>query len=393
MYLNSFPLNEGMENGRKGMGKMRVAVVMPNHADLNSSLNNYVKTLQYIAEKKWADITLFTDEKNALSLSGITVKKIRGFDYKTPLEKLLLLLGIPRDYYFGLEEHLKGYDVIVANNPEFYAYACQSYKIAKKHGKKFVLRTSQTVDGFFLYKVTKYLINPTMKKAYGYASCCIFANPEAKQRCIRLGLLKKGSRAIITGHATDTECFRPMKVKKPKNKVILSVGGLLKLKGHQYIIEALRMLQSEGHKDTELWIVGKGPYEGTLRSLVQRLGVEESVKFLGAKSHEDLAKIYNKASVFALANEQEITPAVNEALACGVPVVVVECGGYGFVVHGGKEGLIACKNDPEDLAAKMKMLLEEESYAKQMAGNGKKRVKRMFSIPVVARKVAIAFAK
>src|SRR3990167_2046186 len=104
MYLNSFPLNEGMENGRKGMGKMRVAVVMPNHADLNSSLNNYVKTLQYIAEKKWADITLFTDEKNALSLSGITVKKIRGFDYKTPLEKLLLLLGIPRGYYFGLEE-------------------------------------------------------------------------------------------------------------------------------------------------------------------------------------------------------------------------------------------------------------------------------------------------
>lgn len=382
-----------MENGRKGIGKTRVAVVMPNHADLNSSLNNYVKTLQYIAKKKWADITLFTDEKNALSLSGITVRKIRGFDYKTPLEKLLLLLGVPRDYYFGLEKHLKGYDVIVANNPEFYAYAYQSYKIAKKHGKRFILRTSQTVDGFFLYKVAKYIINPIVKKAYRYASCCIFANPEAEQRCIRLGLLERGGKTIITGHATDIGCFRPLKVGKPKNKAILSVGGLIKLKGHQHIIEALKALRDQGVKDVELWVVGKGPYERELRLLAKRLGLGSSVKFLGAKDHNELAKLYNQAAVFALANEQEITPAVNEALACGTPVVVMECGGLGFVVRGGKEGLIARKNDPEDLAAKIKRVLEGESYAKRMASNGKNRIKRMFSVPVVARKVAAAFVK
>ncbi len=330
----------GMANPMKKGGKgtiVRVAVVMPNHAELNSSLNNYVKTLHYIAKKGWADITLFTDEKNALSLEGITVKKIRGLDYKTPLEKLLLLLGLPRHYYFNLEDNLKGYDIIVANNPEFYAYACQSYKTAKKHNKKFILRTSQTVDGFFLYKITKYLINPIVKKAYGYASYNIFANPESKQRCVRLGLLEKNSRAIITGHATDTECFRPLSIRKPRNRVILSVGGLLKLKGHGYIIEALKMLHDGGYKDVELWIVGEGHYEDKLRSLAQDIGVDESVKFLGAKSHNELAKIYNQAEVFVLANEQEITPAVNEALACGTPVVVMECGGCGFVIRDGKE--------------------------------------------------------
>src|SRR3989338_6033718 len=247
------------------MKKMKVAIVMPNHFDLHSSLNNFIKTYQYLIKNKNIEVTLFTDEKNEVKVQGFRIEKIRGFDYKTPIEKGLFVLGIPRFYYKDLGEKLKGFDVITANNPEFYAYAYQSFKAAKRNGIRLVLRTSQTVEGFFLYKITKHIVNPFVKKAYDYAQFTIFTNPQAEERCLRLGLIDNKKKSVITGHATDTGCFRPLKMKKTGKKVLLSVGGLYELKGHHLIIQALKKIIEKGNKDAELWIVGKGYYESNLK--------------------------------------------------------------------------------------------------------------------------------
>ena len=142
---------------------------MPNHFDIHSSLNNFIKTYEHLIKNKNIEVTLFTDKKNNIKLKNFKIEKINGIDYKTILGKVLFLLGIPRFYYTGLTKKLKGYDVINANNPEFYAYAYQAYKAAKKYNTRFILRTSQTVDGFFLFKLTKYIVNPIVKKAYDYA--------------------------------------------------------------------------------------------------------------------------------------------------------------------------------------------------------------------------------
>jgi glycosyltransferase involved in cell wall biosynthesis len=375
----------------KTMRKLRVALVMPNHADLNSSLNNYVKTYQHLVKRRLIEVTLFTDQKNTLRLEHIHVEKIRGVDYGTILGDALLVLGIPRFYYCDLGSRLKDYDVIVANNPEFYAYAYQAYKAAKKHGRCLVLRTSQTVEGFFMYKAAKYIVNPVVRGAYAYASWNVFSNPEAEERCYRLGLLQRGKKVLITGHATDTACFKPLKVRKPSYPVVLSVGGLYKLKGHHYIMKALEALHRMGFPNAELWIVGKGKYEYFLREHAKMLGVADKVKFLGSQSHEQLAKTYNKSSVFVLANEQEVTPAVNEALACGIPVVMMECGGVSFVVSHGEEGLISRKYDIKDMAEKIAYVLKNKEKAAVMVKNGRNKILSQFSIEKVAAKMYRAF--
>src|SRR3989338_8341116 len=305
------------------MKALKVALVMPNHFDINSSLNNFIKTYQYLIKKKNIEVTLFTDKKNIVNIKNFKMQKINGLDYKTIFEKILFVLGIPRFYYTDLIKKLSGFDVITANNPEFYAYACQSYKAAKKYNTRFVLRTSQTVEGFFLYKLAKYVINPIVKKVYDYASWLIFTNPQAEERCLKLGLIDSKKKSVVTGHATDTETFRPIKVKKPNKTILLSVGGLYKIKGHHIIIQALKNIIDKGYKNIELWIVGKGYYENYLKNLAKKLKVEKNVKFLGSKGHNELAKIYNMSDIFVLANYQEITPAVNEALACEKPVVVM----------------------------------------------------------------------
>jgi glycosyltransferase involved in cell wall biosynthesis len=370
------------------MKKLKVAVVIPTHFDIHSSLNNLLKVYRYLIKNKNIEVTIFTDKKNDVNYKDFKVQKINGLDYKTIFEKLLFLLGIPRFYYIDLIKKLKGYDVIESSNPEFYLFAYQAYKAAKKYQARLIYRTSQTVEGFYLFKVTKYIIAPIARKAYNYASYLLFTNPKAVERCIKLGLVKKNSKnVVVMGHATDTGTFKPMNIKKNKSKIIiLSVGGLYKIKGHHLIIKALKKVIEKGH-NAELWIVGSGYYKDNLMKLAKKLNIENKVRFFGKKGHKELAKIYNISNIFVLANYQEITPAVNEAMACGKPVVAMECGGKGFVIPNENYGLISKRFDIEDMADKIIILIKNKELARKIANKGKQHIIKNFGIKNVAEKI------
>lgn len=374
------------------MKQIKVAVVMPTHTDLKSSLHVLVEIYRHLAKAKKIKADIFTDSKNLGSYEGIGTVRIKGFDYNTVLAKILLVLGIPRYYYPDLIEKLEGYDIIESSNPEFYIFAYQSYLAAKKYNARLMLRTSQTVEGFFLFRLSKYLILPFAKKAYSYSSRLFFTNPEAAERAVNLGLIEKNSKKIvITGHATDTSVFRPLKVKKPGKPVILSVAGLYKIKGHHLIIKALSKVRER--IDAELWIVGEGYYKKELEELAERLNLSNNVRFLGSKSRKELAEIYNMADVFALANYQEITPAVNEALACGVPVVVMECGGRKFVIPDESYGFVSKKFDISDMASKIAKAIENRELARKTTKKGRARILKNFSLGKVADKFYNSFVK
>ena len=373
------------------MAKLRVAVVIPTHFDIHSSLNNLLKVYRHLIKNKNVEATIFTDKKNNAEYKDFKIEKINGVDYKTVWEKILLVLGIPRFYYTDLVEKLKGYDIIESSNPEFYGFAYQSYKAAKRYNARLVYRTSQTVEGFYLFKLTKYLVIPIVKKAYDYAAYLLFANPQAEKRAFNLGLTKNRDKCIIIGHPTDTKTFRPLEVKNIKDTpVLLSAGGLYKIKGHQLIIKSLKRRIDRGY-DAELWIVGEGYYKKQLARLTKKLGIEGKVKFLGKKSHEELASIYNIADIFVLANYQEITPAVNEAMSCGKPVVVMECGGRGFVVPDESYGLVAKKFNIDDMAGKIIILIKNKDMAKNIAKKGRSHILKNFSIEKVAEKLYKSF--
>ncbi|MBI3026888.1 glycosyltransferase family 4 protein [Candidatus Woesearchaeota archaeon] len=368
------------------MKKLRVAVVIPTQPDIKSSLQNLLKVYEYLIKKYRIEVTIFTDAKNNFSYKNFKVEKINSLDYRTVIEKIFLLLGFPRFYYFDLIGKLKGYDAIESSNPEFYWFAYQSYLAAKKYKIRLIYRTSQTIEGFFLFKYTKPIALYFAEKACNYARYLLFANPEAEKRCINLGLLQKGSKkSVVIGHPTDVHCFKPMNVKKNSRPVVLSVGALYKLKGHDMIIRAAKEIIDRGY-DIELWIVGEGYYKDELVQLSEGLGIGDKIKFLGAKSHAELAVIYNMSSVFVLANTQEITPAVNEALACRIPVLVMDCGGVEFAVKNKEYGIVTKKFDVNDMANGIKMLLDNKKYAEKLADKGRRYILNNFTIGKVAEK-------
>ena len=369
------------------MAKLSVAVVIPTQPNIKSSLRNLLKVYEYLMRKYKIEATIFIDRKNKFSYKNFKVQKINGIDYKTPIEKILLFLGLQRDYYTDLIEKLKGYDIIETSNPEFYWFAYQSYIAAKKYNSRLIYRTSQTVDGFYLFKFTKMVPISIAKKAYSYAKWLLFTNPKAAERCMRLGLTEKNSeKTVLIGHATDTKTFRPLNLKREKNKtILLSVGGLYRIKGHHLVIKALKKIVEKGF-NAELWIVGEGYYKDSLMRLAKNLDLENNVKFLGAIEHKELAVLYNKADIFVLANFQEMTPAVNEALACKKPIVAMECGGFEYAIPDDSYGLMAKKFDVNDMAQKIIYLIKNEAAADKMAEKGRKRVMENFTIEKVGEK-------
>lgn len=374
------------------MPKLKVAVVIPTHFNIKSSLQNLLKVYEYLVKKYDFEVIIFIDKRYHFEYKNFKVQSISGLDHKTIFEKILMFLGLQRDYYIDLTKKLRGYDVIETSNPEFYWFAYQSYLAAKKYNSRLVLRTSQTVDGFYLFNITKFITISITRKAYKYAKYLLFTNPEAAERCSRLGLIERNSKkAVIIGHATDTNTFKPLNIKKDKSKtILLSVGGLYEIKGHHLIIKALRKVIDRGF-DAELWVVGDGYYKNELVSLTKKIRLEKNVKFLGSKGHVELAEIYNKSDIFVLANYQEMTPAVNEALACDLPVVVMECGGRDFVIPDENYGLVSKKFDVEDMAEKIIKLIKGKRLANKIAENGRKRVLENFSIEKVAEKFYKAF--
>lgn len=117
---------------------------------------------------------------------------------------------------------------------------------------------------------------------------------------------------------------------------LASVGNLIRSKGHHTVIEALTTIAN-----AELLIAGRGPEEGNLKRLADRLGVADRVRFVGVLPQSELRKLYSAADCLVLASEREGCPNVLlEAMACGTPVVAGAVGGIPEVVASDEAGVL-----------------------------------------------------
>ena len=140
---------------------------------------------------------------------------------------------------------------------------------------------------------------------------------------------------------------------RPQDRLAVSVGALLPIKGQALAIEALTSLPA----DIQLALAGTGPHEAALRMRAAALGVASRVQFLGAVSHEALPVLLSAADVMVLPSEREgLANAWIEALACGTPLVIPPIGGAGEVVRCAAAGRLA-ERTPAAIAAAIADLL------------------------------------
>jgi glycosyltransferase involved in cell wall biosynthesis len=126
-------------------------------------------------------------------------------------------------------------------------------------------------------------------------------------------------------------------------RVVLSVGNLIPLKGHDLVIRAVA-----GIDDATLCIVGDGPERASLSRLTEELGISLRVRFLGEMAQDRLAEYYNAADVTVLASSNEGLPnVILESMACGTQVIATRVGGVPEVMTNPTMGVMVEQRHPD----------------------------------------------
>lgn len=117
-------------------------------------------------------------------------------------------------------------------------------------------------------------------------------------------------------------------------KIVLSVGRMVKYKGMHHIIEAAPDIL-ELYPDTKFVFLGQDQgYLETLKKLAQENNVLDKCVFTGKISQEEVYAYYSIADVFTLASTGEGFGIVAlEAMSAGIPCVLADYGGLRGVLN------------------------------------------------------------
>ncbi|MBI4722800.1 MAG: glycosyltransferase family 4 protein [Candidatus Stahlbacteria bacterium] len=200
----------------------------------------------------------------------------------------------------------------------------------------------------------------------------------------------------------DLTTFYPMdtinrvSTDKDKEKIVLSIGRLIELKGYTYLLDAMQIIQNRCK--VKLIIIGEGNEEQRLKeqSRLKKLEVE----FLGFKSKNDLNYYYNLCDVFVLPSitdsnglQEGLGLVLLEAMSCKKPVIGTNSGGIPDIVKDNETGLLVPEKDPEALANAIEKLLIDEKLAVRLANNGYNYVVDNFSPHKIANMMVNVYSE
>jgi len=159
--------------------------------------------------------------------------------------------------------------------------------------------------------------------------------------------------------------------------IILSVGNLKPIKGHDLLIRAMERLAHRAD-NTMLVFVGHDHQQGHLQTLARRLLPNIDVCFVGAVAN--LRPWYQAADLFVLPSRSEGMPnALLEAMACGVPAIATSVGGVPEIIRDGTNGLLVPPDDIIVLANAIRALLVDRTRRRVLGGAGQLRVRTAFA--------------
>ncbi len=173
---------------------------------------------------------------------------------------------------------------------------------------------------------------------------------------------------------------------RPATRLVVA-ANLLEVKGHVYLIDAVRLLRDRGF-DVALDVAGGGPLRPALEARVARHALGDRVRFLGVLPHDALLDGLRAGRWTAMVLPSIVTPSgvqegipvsLIEAMACGVPVVSTRTGGIPELLEDGA-GLLVRHGSGEELAGAIEALATDPELRLRVARAGARRVKDSFAI-------------
>jgi len=240
------------------------------------------------------------------------------------------------------------------------------------------------------------------QRVFGRAGAVTACSQDLAERAIALGA--PPDRTDVVPYGVDLARFKPAPELRAELRaslgmprgapLLVSAGRLVRKKGFEYLIDALRSLDAT----VQLAIAGDGDLDGELRARAAAAGVADRVRFLGDVPQDAVASWLAAADIAvvpsvrdASGNVDGLPNTVLEALASATPVVATTAGGLRQAIRDEVSGLLVPERDPAALAAAITRLLANRSWAETLGKEGRASVIRQFGWGRVAEQFERAY--
>ncbi len=172
--------------------------------------------------------------------------------------------------------------------------------------------------------------------------------------------------------------------------IMLLVGGNVQRKGLPVILKTIPELLKEIPGLT-LQVIGKNQNIGRMKKLAGKLGVMDSVEFIGWIPPEKMKTYYRKASVFVMPSLMEGFGLVFlEAMAQGLPVIGGNVGGTLELIKDGENGILVSPRNSQALKKAIQKEINDVAFRKKIISNGYSTVNE-FTVKKMVKETVIFY--
>jgi len=300
-----------------------------------------------------------------------------------------MLWGMPLSFdFFKLFKRIfQTVDIIDLHYP--FPLATLAYFIFKPKIKLIIHYHSDIVR----QKVLEFLIRPIIFYTLKRADKIIVSNQNVLKNSFYLKSFQQKCEIIPFG--VDLDNFRRRarkeikKIREKYGKFILFVGRLSYYKGVEYLIDAMKDIESK------LVIIGDGPTKKRLELKIKNLKIENKIYFLSAQEEKDLINYYRACEVLVLPSifkSEAFGLVLIEVMACGKPVISTELGtGTSFVNKDGITGFVVSPRDSRSLSNAIRKIITNDKMTKKFGENALNRAKEEFSLDKMLKKTIFVY--
>jgi len=160
-------------------------------------------------------------------------------------------------------------------------------------------------------------------------------------------------------------------------KILLFVGRLVAEKNLGLLLQALVRLPED--RRPLVLLAGDGPERIGLKAEADRLGLGETLCFLGERS--DISTLMQAADVLVLPSREEgLSNVLLEAMGSGLPVVATAVGGSPELIENDQTGLLVPSNDAGALVQALSVLFSDEDLRVRLGAAARKHAEQRFAL-------------
>jgi D-inositol-3-phosphate glycosyltransferase len=211
------------------------------------------------------------------------------------------------------------------------------------------------------------------------------------------------ANVVVSSIGVNRDIFYPYARKKRQSVPVFSFAGRLEeTKGIVTLLNAFNKLNTQINEDIKLIVAGGDedevdlttfePKKKELKEAVR--GIEDKVMFVGSKTQEELADIFNRSTAVVVPSYYESFGMVAaEAQACGTPVIASVVGGLQNVVSDGYTGIHVEPKNPDHLLKAMSILSKDIYLAKELGKQAADYSHKAFNWEKIAKQMNMTYER